>query len=244
MPRKLLRAIALLALLLGGCGAAHAQAYGIATRDPQVPAITGYLSLPPGRGPFPAVVLFHGLRVYATYTGTFAVLTEHYNRMGIATLAVDWGSARNLRNGGPLGIGTMESVIEDAFAANAFLRSLPVIRPDKIFFEGFSLGGYVAKWVTTAQNENRRDRFAGAIGFSPRCNQDLRTVDYAAPVVLVLPDASDASPQLCAVAQGRPNLDIVLVHSTVHDYYEDHNGEPWKEALRHGDAMIAAVLAR
>src|SRR5579872_5119145 len=140
MPAKLIRAGVLLVLVLWAAGSAHAQAYRIATRDPQVPVITGYLSLPAGRGPFPVVVLFHGLRVYATYTGTFAALTEHYNRMGIATFAVDWGTARNLRNGGPIGVGTMESVIEDAFAANAFLRSLPAIRPDKIFFAGFSLG--------------------------------------------------------------------------------------------------------
>ena len=144
------------------------------TRDPQVPTIDGYLSLPPGAGPFPVVVLFHGLRVYSTYSGTFAALTTHYNAMGIATFAVDWGSARHLRNGGPIGIGTMESVIEDAFAANAFLKSVPAIRADKIFLEGFSLGAYVAKQITTAQNQKRTEKFAGAIGFSPRCNQDLR----------------------------------------------------------------------
>ncbi|MBV9553975.1 MAG: hypothetical protein JO032_14425 [Alphaproteobacteria bacterium] len=240
---KLMRVVALLLVALFAGPAAYGQAYKVPTHDSQVPTIDGYLSLPPGKGPFPVVVLFHGLKVYATYADTFAILTDHYNRMGIATFAVDWGTARQLRNGGPIGIGTPPSVIEDAFAANAFLRTLPAIRADKIFFEGFSLGAYVAKWITAAQNRARADKFAGAIGFSPLCREDLSAVDYAAPVVLVLPDASDASPRLCAAAAGRPNVDIVLVHSVVHDYYEWHDGEPWKEALRHGDAMIAAALA-
>jgi dienelactone hydrolase len=244
MMRQLSRAFALLVIAVFVGHNAYAQAYKIPTRDPQVPTIDGYLSLPPGRGPSPVVVLFHGLKTFSTYGSTFAVPIDHYNRMGIATFAVDWGTARHLQNGGPIGIGTPPSIIEDAFAANAFLRTLPAIRADKIFFEGFSLGAYVAKWITAASNGNRPEKFAGAIGFSPRCTDDLRTVDYAAPVVLVLPDASEASPRLCTVAAGRPNIDIVLVHSVVHDYYEWHDGEPWKEALRHADAMIAAALAR
>src|SRR5580704_6969957 len=101
MMLQLSRAFALLAIAVFFGGKACAEAYKIPTHDPQVPTIDGYLSLPPGSGPFPVVVLFHGLKTFSTYAPTFAVLTDHYNRMGIATFAVDWGTARHLQNGGP-----------------------------------------------------------------------------------------------------------------------------------------------
>ncbi|MBV8888393.1 MAG: alpha/beta hydrolase [Alphaproteobacteria bacterium] len=242
-------AILVAAAVLGGAPA-WGQTYQIP--GPGGLVLTGTLSKPAGSGPFPAVILFHGLKVYSTYAQTFAAATDHYNRMGIATIAVDWGAAHGMMatasaggsNGYRMSVPGSETVVDDAFATNAFLRTLPFIRGDKIFFEGFSYGAGVAARVVR-DDAAGRPRFAGAIGYSPYCSTYLSGHGFVAPLLLIVPDQTpEGSPTACLALRGQPNVTVLQVHSSHHDYWEDRDGEPWLASLRDADTLIAAALAR
>jgi pimeloyl-ACP methyl ester carboxylesterase len=107
----------------------------------------GTLTLPPGRGPFPAVLLITGAgpqdrdeTVYAHKP--FLVLADYLTRRGIAVLRVDdrgvGGSTGNTLQS------TTEDFCGDALAGVAFLKSRKEINPREIGLVGHSEGGLIA----------------------------------------------------------------------------------------------------
>lgn len=109
--------------------------------------LAGTLTLPRGKGPFPAAVLITGSGAQdrdETLAGhkPFLVLADHLTRKGIAVLRYDdRGFAKST---GVFATATSEDFTVDALAAAAFLRGRPEIDPRRVGLIGHSEGGMVA----------------------------------------------------------------------------------------------------
>jgi pimeloyl-ACP methyl ester carboxylesterase len=117
--------------------------------NPRAPGVTlaGTLTVPPGRGPFPAAILITGSGPEdrdETVFGhkPFAVLADHLTRAGIAVLRYDdRGTAAST---GDFAGATSADFATDANAAFAFLHARPGIDRHAIGFVGHSEGGLIA----------------------------------------------------------------------------------------------------
>src|SRR6185369_7709526 len=112
--------------------------------------LAGTLTLPQGRGPFPAVVMITGSGAQdrdETILGhkPFAVIADRLTRDGIAVLRVDdRGFAKST---GDFTKATDDDFAVDAAANVAFLRKRPDIDPKRVGLIGHSEGGLVAPKV-------------------------------------------------------------------------------------------------
>ena len=104
--------------------------------------LSGDLSLPPGKGPFPAVVMIHGSGPQDRSNPVFKVIAEGLNRQGIATLNYDKRGTG--KSGGNFCDCTYRDLADDALAGLRKLASLPMIDPKRIGIYGHSQGGMVA----------------------------------------------------------------------------------------------------
>jgi len=126
----------------------------VAFDNPRAPGVrlAGTLTLPPGRGPFPAALLITGSgpedrdeTVFGHHP--FRVLADHLTRRGIAVLRVDDRGV-----GGSTGSSeraTSEDFASDALAGFTFLRAQPRINRRRVGLIGHSEGGLIAPLVAS-----------------------------------------------------------------------------------------------
>lgn len=112
--------------------------------------LAGTLTVPQGKGPFPAAVLVHGsgpvdrdetIREHKP----FLVLADHLSRQGIAVLRYDKRGVG--KSGGVYKDATTHDFAGDAEAALAFLRGRPEVDATRIGMAGHSEGGLIAPMV-------------------------------------------------------------------------------------------------
>jgi pimeloyl-ACP methyl ester carboxylesterase len=114
--------------------------------------LAGSLTIPPGAGPFPAVLLIAGsgpLDRDETLFGhkPFLVLADHLTRRGIAVLRVD---KRGIgKSTGDHAKATTADFASDVEAGVQFLKSRPEVDARKISLVGHSEGGLIAPLVAT-----------------------------------------------------------------------------------------------
>ncbi len=122
------------------------------TNTQQGDTLAATLTIPPGKGPFPAVLLITGSGAQdrdETLLGhkPFLVLADFLSRHGIAVLrADDRGTARSTGN---FATATTEDFATDTEAGVAFLRTRREINPRRIGLIGHSEGGLVASLVAS-----------------------------------------------------------------------------------------------
>jgi pimeloyl-ACP methyl ester carboxylesterase len=110
----------------------------------------GTMTIPPGKGPFPGVVLITGSGQQdrdETLMGhkPFLVLADHLTRKGIAVLRSD---DRGMgKSGGNFAKSTTADFADDAEAAFAYLQTRHEINARKIGFIGHSEGGVIAPMI-------------------------------------------------------------------------------------------------
>lgn len=112
--------------------------------------LAGTLTLPPGKGPFPAVLLIAGSGPHTRNERIldhqpFLVIADYLTRRGVAVLRYDKRGA-----GGSLGDyqdATTVDFADDARAAVAFLRTRADIDPRRIGLVGHSEGGLIAPMI-------------------------------------------------------------------------------------------------
>lgn len=109
--------------------------------------LAGTLTLPAGKGPFPAVVLVSGSGPQdrdetILNHRPFRVLADYLTRRGIAVLRYD---DRGIgKSEGTYATATTSNFLTDAQAALAFLRAQPAVQPKRVGMLGHSEGGTIA----------------------------------------------------------------------------------------------------
>jgi pimeloyl-ACP methyl ester carboxylesterase len=130
----------------------------VAFDNPLQPGVhlAGTLTLPQGKGPFPAAILITGSGQQdrdETLLGhkPFWVIADYLSRRGIAVLRVDdRGTGKST---GDVARATSEDFASDSNAAFAYLRTRPEIRPSAIGFIGHSEGGMIGP-IAMASNKD------------------------------------------------------------------------------------------
>jgi pimeloyl-ACP methyl ester carboxylesterase len=126
--------------------------------NPAAPGVTlaGTLTVPSGKGPFPAVLLITGSGAQdrdETLLGhkPFFVLSDYLTRKGIVVLRVDdRGFAKSTGN---FATATSADFATDAEAGVAFLKQRPEIDTKKIGLIGHSEGGIIAPMVAARNGD-------------------------------------------------------------------------------------------
>jgi len=97
--------------------------------------LSAELYRPPGKGPFPAVILLYPCsgRLPARIEQTDAA---RYTALGYAVLALDNFTARGIADGGCTGGGASVDGVMDAYGALTHLAGLPFIDPERIAIVG------------------------------------------------------------------------------------------------------------
>ncbi len=118
--------------------------------------LAGTLTVPAGKGPFPAVVLISGSGPQDRNSEVFdhqpfAVLAHHLTQAGIAVLRYDDRGVGH--STGDFNGATSEDFARDALAAWAFLRKQKGINKNKVGLIGHSEGGMVAPIAFARQPE-------------------------------------------------------------------------------------------
>src|SRR5882757_9547314 len=109
-----------------------------------------WLTLPPGKGSHPAVVLVHGLG--ATHDMMLRQYEQHFAAAGIATLAFDY-RCTGASDGQPRQHISMASQRADVVAAIGYLRSRAEVDPSRLGLWGTSLGGMNVVRVAATRTE-------------------------------------------------------------------------------------------
>src|SRR5581483_6610124 len=115
--------------------------------------LAGTLSVPEGKGPFPAVVLVSGTGQNTRDEDVwghkvFVVLADALNRRGFAVLRYDKRGVGG--SGGDFGTATTADFASDADSAMEWLRSQPKIDARRVGVLGHSEGGIIAPMVAAA----------------------------------------------------------------------------------------------
>lgn len=125
---------------------------------PEGKELPGTLTLPEGKGPFPAVVLVHGSGPHdrdetVLANKPFRDLAEGLGARGVATLRYDMRTVARPDDFKAVmaTLTVKEEKIDDAVAALAFLRTRPEVDKARLFVLGHSLGGTVAPRIARAE---------------------------------------------------------------------------------------------
>jgi pimeloyl-ACP methyl ester carboxylesterase len=119
-------------------------------------SLSATLTLPPGKGPFPAAILICGSGPHdrdESIAGhhPFLVIADHLTRKGFAVLRYD---KRGIgKSTGDYASATTESFATDAESAIAYLKSRPEIDARKIGLIGHSEGGEIAPMIAARSND-------------------------------------------------------------------------------------------
>ena len=163
--------------------------------------ISGDLTLPKGKGPFPAVILLHpcgGLDAIALTT--LQTHAQELLRNGFATLILDSYGPRNL-GGGKMCTRVIRSGVDirydlrrdDAFNAMAALQRHANISKDNIFLLGLSDGASAA--LISAKG-GANGNFRAVAAYYPDCGRLLAGVSYVykSPAIVFVGEKDDWTP--------------------------------------------------
>jgi dienelactone hydrolase len=139
--------------------------------------LPGTLSMPTGKGPFPAVVLVHGSGPHdrdETVGGTkvFRDLAWGLASQGVAVLRYEKRSKAHGDKVGSAPTTVKDEVVDDAVAAVAFLRSTKGVDRRRIVVLGHSLGGALVPRIAEADG-----RLAGVIALAGPTRQTPDLID-------------------------------------------------------------------
>lgn len=247
---RLATVVTAFALLTAAAWAGGYERVRIPSDDGELDAV---LYLPPGPGPFPAVVALHGCGGLWRDNGKLSMRhTDWGERLaaeGFAVLMPDSYGSRKL--GSQCGVKELtvranRERVADAAAARHWLQARGDIRADRIALLGWSGGG------STVLAAIRRDRrpadtkpdFSRAVAFYPGCRFQSESTSFAArlPLMMLMGEADDWTPAapcdyLAKAAQSRgEKVELVTYPGALHDF--DH---PRLEVKERSDIAYSAT---
>ena len=217
----------LLGLLLGACQSSGLQVSsgGKLRGDGAADPLNAKLKLPPGDGPFPAVVLLHGCGGW--YGGNIDDWANWYVERGWVALAVDSFGTRGISQicDGIETLGTTQRAL-DAYGAADYLAQLASVDPARIVVMGFSHGGST---VTRAMSSDlvrnfrtrSQTRFQAGVGLYP--GSCTLSKPYA-PVLLIGAELDNWTPvstcewQLSASGFPNPTVWFHVIKGAYHSF--------------------------
>jgi dienelactone hydrolase len=176
--------------------------------------VDGVLVVPPGTGPFPALVMLHGCTGLRTRTGAIQrkirFWAEHLRDLGYVSLLVDSFTPRGIDEvcTGRHMLSPVRDRADDARGALRYLQGRPEVRPDRIGLLGWSNGAAATLSVLFDEGSVVRD-FRAAVAFYPNCTRKYpggpEFRPYAPLYVLVgaLDDWTPAAPCMALVERAR-----------------------------------------
>jgi dienelactone hydrolase len=185
------------AVLLASCSVGSVQFPNARPGAPrQVPAA---VYRPDGRGPFPAVALFHPCHGVTASTRTWA---EWLRQRGYEALVVDSWAARGITDGCRASAPDLPSSerFDDAVGALQFLQAQPDVDPARIGAMGWSQGGVFAIAAVNGPSlERARARgvvlpepgYQAAIAFYPGGCYSLVQEAVVKPLLVLIGEADD-----------------------------------------------------
>jgi dienelactone hydrolase len=162
--------------------------------------ISGELTLPPGEGPFPAVILYHGHYHVEDLEPWFKQLVPRLVEKGIATFVLDSFTGRNITKTAYFEARLSRAArLTDIFQALNFLARLDEIDENRIGISGYSVGGTTAMLGADLRiNETSLAKgrsFAAILPVYPSCQVRFRKSKLTgAPMLLLLAGDDDYSP--------------------------------------------------
>lgn len=248
--------VALCVLVLGGGASAESAAAPETIRFASADGTTslvGYLFLPGGAGPHPAIVLLHGRSgpysslargVYtaATLSGRHLSWGRFWQEQGYVALLVDSFGPRGYPAGFPRGsyrqrpAAVSEQTVRplDAHGALAHLRARGDVIGDRIGLQGWSNGAMTAL-VTMSDTAPGITRptpatgFRAAVALYPGCSMEhvkQRFMPYA-PVLMLIASADDeVSAKACESLAARSQAAGAPVELVVYDGAEHNFDDP------------------
>ncbi|MDH2383842.1 dienelactone hydrolase family protein [Bradyrhizobium sp. CER78] len=206
-------AASLAVLLIGSAGPDYAAGAGqppafVEFETPLANAqpLQGYLRLPDGPGPSPAVVLLHGC------SGFFKQLDERWGRLlaawGYVTLTVDRFGPRGITSA--CTSGPPAATVHDAYRALSFLARQSSVDPARVAVVGFSQGAELALFSVErgAIERNATEKFRAAVAFYPPCLSIKG--DMTVPTLIMVGELDDWTParECRSLAEGRDDYGI------------------------------------
>ena len=210
-------------------------------------SVSGLLTLPPGPGPFPVVVMLHGC---AGLYETHAEWAELVATWGYASLRVDSFSARGIDE---ICTDILRPVprAADVNGAMAYLQARPEIDATRVAVMGWSHGAGVALQIAAEPGSLRPDLKPGlrsAIALYPYCSRSSQP--YRVPLLVLIGDADDWTPAgICRdmveyLPPASQPVDLVVYPGATHSFdCMACNGQYWghrlvHDAAAHEDAMV------
>jgi len=247
---------ALCVLVLGGGASAESAAALETIRFPSADGATslvGFLFLPGGPGPYPAIVLLHGRSgpysslargVYtaATLSGRHLAWGRFWQEQGYIALLVDSFGPRGYPAGFPRDsyrqrpASVSEQTVRplDAYGALAHLRARGDVIGDRVGLQGWSNGAMTAlvTMSDTAPGITRPTRttgFRAAVALYPSCDMDAvkpRWTPYAPVLMLIASDDDEVSPKRCQDLAARSRAARAPLELVVYDGAEHNFDDP------------------
>jgi dienelactone hydrolase len=156
---------------------------------PGTPLI-GYLTRPPGEGPFPAIVVLHGCTGLSL--SARKSWSERLSSWGYVVLMVDSFSTRGIHE--TCDRGMPADRVYDAYGALEFLSKERFVDPQRIALMGSSAGGITTlEAVQLGGAEKLMERkFKAAIAYYPNCS--ATNGDMAVPTLILIGELDDWTP--------------------------------------------------
>jgi dienelactone hydrolase len=201
-------------------------------------SVSGWLSRPDGRAPFPAVVLLHGCHGVSASTHDWA---RWFRDRGYVALIVDSWATRGLTEGCTPQSADLPNTerFDDAVGALRFLHTLPWVDRGRVGVVGWSHGGVFAMALVNGPSHDRARRrgvvvpepgFGASVGVYPGGCYSLVAEQVVRPLLILMGDADDwTTPGPClemagAMRQRGADVTVVLYPGAVH--YFDVEGQP------------------